>query len=226
MYRIKFPFTDTFLVLTPPLESLPGWAQLILFTIGGFASAALLIWLYRYETRLISPARAVGLLLLRGAVLALLWFVCLQPVVSKPTSERIQGRVLVALDRSDSSGVTDPQRDNAEKLRLARGLNLAGDVCRDDQIDAWLKQYKEQGRVNFAANPTGEAERALHNQVGSRVDSMTRLQIAQKVLLGDRINLLEALGKRHTTDIVGFSQELGDLKPDELAALTASPSGA
>ena len=135
MFRIRFPFTDTLLVLTPPLESLSGWAQLALIALGVLISGGLLLWLYSYEARLINPLRAIGLLLLRGAVLALLWFVCLQPVVSMPTSEKLQGRVLVALDRSDSIGVADPQRDNAEKLQLARGLNLVGDICRDDQID-------------------------------------------------------------------------------------------
>src|SRR4030095_4351494 len=107
---------------------------------------------------LVSPVRALGLLLLRAAVLALVWFLCLQPVWCSPTSEKIQGRVLVALDRSDSTGVADPQRDNEEKLRLARGLNLVGDLCRDDQLDSWVKQYKEQGKVTFAPHAAREAE--------------------------------------------------------------------
>ncbi|HLZ09230.1 MAG TPA: hypothetical protein VKT80_11615, partial [Chloroflexota bacterium] len=214
MYRIPFPFTDTLLVLTPPLESLAGWTQLLLLFFGVVLSAALLIWLYSYEIRLINPLKAIGLLLLRGAVLAMLAFVCLQPVVSKPSSEKLHGRVLVALDRSDSIGVVDPQREIPEKLRLARGLNLAGDICRDDQIDAWLKQYDAKGQVNFPATPAGETERSLHNQVCSRVDATTRLQIAQQVMIGDRVNLLGALAKRHDVEIAGFSQEIGELKPE------------
>src|SRR5205814_6921230 len=98
MFRIRFPLTDTLLVLTPPLESIPGWAQLILLILGLIVSGGLLLWLYSYEARLISPLRAIGLLMLRGAVLAPLWFVCLQPVISRPTSEKIKGRVLAALD--------------------------------------------------------------------------------------------------------------------------------
>ena len=220
MYRVKFPFTETLLVLTPPLESLPGWLQMLL-AFGGLAlSIALLLWLFSFEARLIRPLTAGGLLALRGAVLALLAFVCLQPVISAPTREKLTGRVLVALDRSDSMGVADPQRDNVEKIRLARGLHLAGDL-RDDQLDGWLKQYAEKGQVSFPANPAGEAERLLHNQVCSRVDSLSRLQLAQKVLLGDRINLVRELQKRQGLEIVGFSQEIGELTPEELANITS-----
>ncbi|MFL5341831.1 MAG: hypothetical protein ACJ8F7_16925 [Gemmataceae bacterium] len=224
MYRVRFPFTDTLLVLTPPLESLPGWLQLV-FAVGGLLLAVgLLVWLYGYEARLIRPPVALGLLVLRGAVLALLAFVCLQPVVSRPTRERITGRVLIALDRSDSMGVADPQRDNFDKIRLARGLHLAGDLCRDEQLDGWLKQYTEKGQANFAPTPAGEQERLLHNQVCGRVDALSRLQIAKQVLVGERVNLVRGLEKQHGVEIAGFSQEIGDLTAEEIAALTAHSS--
>jgi hypothetical protein len=221
MYHLRFPLTDTLLVLTPPFESAPGWLQVLLLVLGIGLGAGLLAWLYSWEIRLVRPPTAMGLLFLRGAVLVLLAFLALQPVVSRPGSERLAGRVLVAVDRSDSMSITDPQRDNADKLRLARGLNLAGDLCRDEQIDAWIKQYTDQGRINFAPSAAGESERTLHNQVCARVDSLNRLEIAQKVLLGDRTRLLRDLQKSQGLEIVGFSQEIGDLKPEELAALTA-----
>src|SRR5260370_1384776 len=221
MSGLKFPSTKTLLVWTPPLESLPGWLQMLLAAGGLLLSIGLLLWLYSYEARLIRPLTAAGLLALRGAVLALLAFVCLQPVVSKPTREKLTGRVLVAIDRSDSMGVADPQRDNVEKIRLARWLNLAGGLCGDQQLDGWLKQYTEKGQANFAANPAGEAERLLHNQVCGRVDSLSRLQIAQAVLVGDRVKLVKELEKRHGLEIVGFSQEIGELTTEELANLTS-----
>src|SRR5207237_814574 len=177
MFRIPFPLTDTTLVLTPPLESLPGWAQIVLGAIGLAATVGLLIWLYSYELRLVRGTTATGLLALRAVALALLWFVIMQPVVSRPTSEKLPGYVLIALDRSDSMSVTDPQRDNAEKLRLARGLGLARDLVKDDKLDGWIKQYAERGSVNFAADAQGEADRAAHNQICTRVDAMTRTQI-------------------------------------------------
>src|SRR5207237_1961127 len=75
--------------------------------------------------------------------------------------------------------------------------------------------------VSFAPNPAGEAERLLHNQVCSQVDTLSRFQIAQRVLLGDRVNLVRELEKRNGLEILGFSQEIGELTAEELAALTA-----
>src|SRR5262249_40966405 len=99
MYRIPFPFIDVALVLTPPLESLPGWAQLLLGLFGLFLTGALLLWLYSYEVRLIRAVPALGLLGLRVVALTLLWFICLQPVFTWPSRQKLTGRVLVALDR-------------------------------------------------------------------------------------------------------------------------------
>src|SRR6185295_10216697 len=105
MLRIPFPFIDWALVLTPPFESMPVWLQFVLAFFGLGLSAALLIWLYSYEMQLIHRAKALGLLALRALALLLLWFICLQPVISRPASERISGRVIIALDRSDSMSV-------------------------------------------------------------------------------------------------------------------------
>jgi hypothetical protein len=223
MFRIPFPFTDTTLVLTPPLESLPGWAQILLGVLGLGVTAGLLIWLYSYELKLVRPLTATGLLALRAVALALLWFVIMQPVISRPTSEKLPGYVLIALDRSDSMGITDPQRDNGEKLRLARGLGLAKDLVKDGQLDSWIKQYAEQGRVSFSADANGEAERSAHNQICARIDAMTRTQLAQGVLTGEAVALIDEASKRHGAEVVGFSQEIGDLTKDEIASLP--PSG-
>src|SRR5262245_24616599 len=222
MFRIPFPVTDTTLVLTPPLESLPGWAQIILGVLGLAVAAGLLIWLYSYELKLVRPLTATGLLALRAVALALLWFVIMQPVVARPTSEKLPGYVLIALDRSDSMGVTDPQRDNAEKLRLARGLGLARDLVKDGKLDDWIKQYADQGRVGFAADAQGEADRAAHNQICTRIDNLTRTQIAQNVLAGNAVVLVNEASKRHGVEVVGFSQEIGDLAIDEITSLPPS----
>ncbi len=225
MYRLTLPFTDTSLVLTPPFESLPGWLQVVLAALGLSLTGGLLVWLYSYEARLVRPSRALGLLALRGVVLALLWLVALQPVISRPASETVAGRVLIAIDRSDSMSISDPQRDNSVKLNLARGLGLASDICQDDELDGWIKQYAERGSVRFAQSAVGETERARHNQVISRIDAFTRLQLAQQVLSGDRVKLISELGKRHKLEIVGFSQQSGQLTPEEVAALVPAKAG-
>src|SRR5262245_56052563 len=102
----------------------------------------LVLWLYRYELRLVRRLTALALLVLRLAVvLTLLLVVCLQPIVAHATSEELQGRVLVAVDRSESMEVADPQRSTVDKLRLARALKLRvnTEVSTNVLLDDWIK---------------------------------------------------------------------------------------
>lgn len=223
MYRFTLPLTDVRFIFTPPFETLPGWAQVLLMLAAFMLTGGLLIWLYSYEVKLVRPLAAVGLLALRCAVVALLFFVCMQPVISRGASEKLAGRGVVAIDRSDSMNVTDPQRDAEEKLRLARGLGLAADICSDKEMDDWLEQYKEHKRVNFPASPDGESARNRHNQACARVDALTRLQTAHQVLAGNRVRLLGELERRHRVEVLGFSQEIGELTAPEIAALGNPP---
>ena len=88
------------------------------------------------------------LLGLRVIVLVLILFLLgLQPVYARTHTEELPGRVLVAVDRSDSMDVTDPQRPAVEKLRLALALKVAGDICPDAQLHDWIKQYDDDGDV-------------------------------------------------------------------------------
>src|SRR5436190_7631776 len=120
MKSIPLPFTDAVLLLTPP-------SGLLLL---GLIPLALVIWLYRYELRLIARAAALGLMGLRIFVLLfILALLGLQPSIGRSTSDELRGRVLVAVDRSDSMDIADPQRPAIDKLRLARALKLGDDVC-------------------------------------------------------------------------------------------------
>src|SRR5207245_1748217 len=111
-----------------------GLLQIALMVCLGLAPV-LVFWLYRYELRLVRPWAARALLTLRLAVLLFLLFVvCFQPIVARSVTEELAGRVLIAVDRSASMDVADPQRPALEKLRLARALKLAGDICADSQI--------------------------------------------------------------------------------------------
>src|SRR5690242_19346049 len=106
MFRIRVPFTDTDLLLSPRWGELSGPAQVGLLSLCLLVPLALVLWLYRYVLRLVRPLTPLALLALRLAViLTLLLVVCLQPIVAQSTTQELQGRVLVAVDRSGSMDV-------------------------------------------------------------------------------------------------------------------------
>src|SRR5437763_12653343 len=103
MLAVNLPLVDADLVLNPPWSGLHPGMQAGLLALLALVPLVLLVALYRYELRLVPSATALGLLVLRLAVLALLLsLVCLQPVFARDRTYGLPGRVLVAVDRSDS----------------------------------------------------------------------------------------------------------------------------
>src|SRR5207237_2638875 len=110
------------------------------------------------ELRLVRRRVALSLLLCRLAVICLLLFVIgLEPIVARLGREYLPGLVLVAVDRSGSMEVADPQRPAVDKLRLARALKLAGDLCTDIQLDDWIRQYDELGKPRWVTAEEGQS---------------------------------------------------------------------
>src|SRR5262249_16307566 len=159
--------------------------------------------LYRYELRLVPRSAALVLLGLRVAVLALIVFlVGFQPVYARDVKFDLPGRILVAVDRSDSTDVADPQRTPLERLRLARALRLAADVADDATVDGWIKEY-EDGRTP-RWDERDAKQRSAHDAVCRRADELTRSEAARRVLAADGVGLLPALAKQHDVQLVGF----------------------
>src|SRR4051812_46440307 len=146
MSRIELPVEDWGLLLTPRFAGLGSPAQEIALALLVLVPLALLVWLYRYELRLVRRVTAGVLLSLRLLLVALLWFVvCWQPILARTEVEEVPGRVLLAFDLSGSMGTTDPQRTPLEKLLLARALKVRPDTDLpvDKLLDGWIKHYQQ-----------------------------------------------------------------------------------
>jgi hypothetical protein len=238
MHRIALPGTDASLLLSPRWADLSTFWQATLLGLILGVPLILVVMLYRYELRLIKPGAAVFLLGLRLIVLLLILFLLgLQPIYARTHTEELPGRVLVAVDRSDSMDVTDPQRPTVEKLRLALSLKVAGDVCPDAMLQDWIKQYDDEGEVRrwVADNELADdapKRKQLENErrekfaeVGRRVDQLTRSEIARRVLMADGAGLLPAISAKHKVEVIGFTQEVWDVKPDAVADLFKQAEG-
>jgi hypothetical protein len=230
MYSIRLPFTDTTLLLSLPGGDLPGPARfgvLCLVLLACLVPIALVIWLYRYELRLVRRVTALRLLGLRLLlVLLLLAVICLQPIVAHSTTVEHSGRVVIAVDRSASMDATDPQRTALEKVRLARAFNL----CTDRQLDDWTQRYDEKtGQMRWVGSdefPGDEKRRAQlteerrrpFDEVCQRVDALTRAQVAHRLLAADGGRLLTDLRARQDVELIGFDREAWEA-PDRLDEL-------
>jgi hypothetical protein len=232
---LRIPLVDEYtLLLSPRWGELGPGTQVLLLALIGLVPVLLVLWLYRYELRLIRRLTALLLLGLRLAVICLLWLlIALQPVVARSTSEDLPGRVLVAVDRSGSTDVTDPQRTVLEKLRLARALKLRTDSL----LNAWISHYEQkdvstpprwvaddEGPDDFTRRKLAEERRAAHDALCAQVDRLTRAEVARRVLASDGLDLLATLTARHKVELIGFNRQTWDVAPDRLDVLF--PSGA
>src|SRR4051812_10072588 len=91
----------------------------------GLAALVLLLWLYREERRLVSRRAGLGLLGLRLAAAAVLVLALFEPIAARTFREVVKGRLIVALDVSESMATADPGRSAEEQGRLSRVLGLS-----------------------------------------------------------------------------------------------------
>src|SRR4051794_41525227 len=99
--------------------------------LGGFWIAAgvvalvLLLVLFREERRLISRRAGLGLLGLRLAAAAVLVLALFEPIAARTFREVVKGRVIVAVDVSESMATADPGRSAEGRQKLEKTLKLS-----------------------------------------------------------------------------------------------------
>ncbi len=204
------------------------WTSLVVLALV-VAAAALVILLSKYERKLVPAHIGYSLLLLRLAVIAVIWLALLQPVLTWTIDRERTGRIVVALDLSESMTTTDRIATKAEKLRTAIGLGMIGN---DQNRDRWLRVLadleaeREPKWVddNEAANDEQRAtltksRRELVNETYQKLDKMPRAEIAQR-LIGDKdkpAGWLAELQKSFNVEVRIFG---GKSVPSELETLT------
>jgi hypothetical protein len=112
---------------------LPGGRRLVLAggQLGGFwlaagaAAVVLMVVLYREERKLVSRRAGLGLLALRMLAAVALVVSLFEPIAERTYRQTVRGRVLVAVDVSESMATADPDRSDAERARLVKVLGIS-----------------------------------------------------------------------------------------------------
>ncbi len=219
------PATDAALELAWPFPGWPGALRYGLVFAIPLAIAGLLVLLSRFELRLVPFRVALVLLALRlttvAVVLIALFF---EPQVAKVRRGEVTGRVIVAVDTSDSMRVTDPHRPIAEKLLLAKHLGLAHEISSDREVDDWIAEAQAGGAPSFADTADGRTKNARFESILKRVDDSTRLAQAERVLTPAGQSLLDRLKAKHAVEFLGYDQSAVGLSTDPARLATALDS--
>ncbi len=199
---------------------LSGW------TIVGVCAVALalvtIFLLFRYERRLVPSAIGNTLITLRVVALLLILLAFLEPVLTWSFNTEKTGRLVVAIDVSDSMNTQDRHASDLEKLRLARALKIIGNKDINSRLDRWENAYTANEEPqwvdeNETANPEKRAQLAASRKqnleaVFAEIDKLSRKDIAQKLLLNPANPILEKLKERGFVDLVLFA---GDAIPTD-----------
>jgi hypothetical protein len=225
MFAVSWPGSDANLVFSAPFGGLSSFVR-TLAVLGAFGLGFFLLgWLYRAESKLIPRRFRIALLTLRLLAFALvLGTLLFEPVLSKTVREDVPGKVVIALDTSDSMRVSDPHRTPRQKLHLARTLKLLPDVG-----DATLRDFET--RCHGADGPEFglgalDSDKKQYADIMNRLDAIPRLEHALKVLDPDGLDLVAKLRAKHAVEVVGFGQELTGLPLDAEKRRAAVPAGA
>lgn len=138
---LKIPVADeTFFVVAPRWGELGIAAQIILLSLLLGLPLILVLWLSRYELRLIARGHAAGLLMLRVAVLFAIWlFVGFQPHLAGEHVDEKPSRVRIAVDLSSSMNIADDdkltRKATVKHILVRDGLNLLDRLAERHEVE-------------------------------------------------------------------------------------------
>jgi hypothetical protein len=203
--------------------------------IGGAVLVAigLIIWLHAYERRLVSPRLGWTLLLLRLAVVACIFVVLLEPVLSWTTDRERTGRVVVAVDASFSMDTKDFQATPAEKLRWARAAGMIGNEEMNSRVDRWIAAYEKNQEPEWATAQEEPDEARRRNLAVARrdnvqsllreVEKLSRKDLVQRLLTGGSKSLLDRIDQQAKVELEVFAGSAADTDEENLVATLRDP---
>ncbi len=180
------------------LRFLSGWAPHVVAL--GCLGLLLLVWqVYRREKGTATGRSKLALGLLRLLALAALVFVLLQPALVVHKSQLKESYVILLADKSDSMGLEDQYRDEPRVARLAYAAGLT---------------------------QTLDPARPVDPGVAQELRSMSRAEIANRVLANPRIGLVERIARNCRVRQLVFAETVSEAptSPDGAPSPDEGPS--
>jgi hypothetical protein len=170
---------------------------------------------------------------LRLLVLAVFFLTLLKPALTWELDKSHSGRVLVAVDLSESMETTDSHATMGEKLRWARTLGLIGNAENKDRLDEWQKAFDKGEEPEWvAADETddpdrrkllAESRKEQLKGIFEQLDQISRKEIARRLLAETSTPLLPALKDVGTLELVVFGGKAESADEESLAGFLEKP---
>ena len=217
------------------------------------AAVVLILMLVRYERQLVPPRVGYMLIALRIGVIAVLLLTLFEPVLSWQVDRERSGRIVVAVDLSESMETVDRHALTAEKMRWARGLGMIGNDSINERLDGWIEALEENREPEWVgpdengsdANRKAikEAREEYVNGIITEFDEMPRTELTRRLITLKSFPVIEELqsigavelqffaGKSEVADLTVLEGEKlkasGDVHPGEsnIAQVLAKPTG-
>ena len=197
-------------------------------------TVVMIIVLSRYERQLVSRSLGRGLLFLRMGVLAVILMTLLQPTLSWTLEQTHASRILVGIDVSGSMSTMDKHATQAEKLRVARGLELIGNTAHEDRLDGWQKAFDADQQPEWVdADETDdetrraaltESRRQNLKSIFDDLEKLPRTEIARRLITATKNPVLDQLEKLSRVELFVFAGKAESIEKQQLPKIVAEPS--
>jgi hypothetical protein len=191
-------------------------------------AVACIVLLFQYEQHLISRSLGYGLLALRLSLILVLFLTLLEPVWTWSYDEQSAGRLLVAVDVSESMETRDAHAGEAERLRWAKAIGLIGQEAQA-RFDRWLAALEEDEEPEWVL-PEEEADPVRRERLAQarkanfheQLDEMTRfsrMELALRTLGAGPQPVVTQLERKARTELALFGSDFARIEPDALENL-------
>jgi hypothetical protein len=190
------------------------------------------LWLLRLERRLVSRSVGFTLLGLRIGVLLTLMLTLIQPVLTKQFDVAQRGRVIVAVDASQSMETQDRHAALAEKLRWAQALGMLGNAETTPLLEQWVKSAEAGEEPDWlgtgaaAGNAVDQAAaEARARQIRDTLNElaeMPRVEFVRRLLQAQPRTLLTRLEEVMPVDLRLFAGQQKSAMAKDLNELLTS----